>query len=100
MSGANGGMPGAMGQMGQMPQPAQFPQGMTTNPGAMPQPLNQGGSGAPMPQAGQMPQAMPPALGGGQQPVQMGQNPYQYGAPNTTNYVQQQAQMRMPNRPF
>lgn len=87
-------------QMPQMPQGMQAPQGMPTNPGAMPQPLNQGGSGAPMPQAAQMPQAMPPALGGGQQPVQMGQNPYQYGVPNTTNYVQQQAQLRMHNRPY
>lgn len=75
-----GGMPGA----GQMPQ---MPNQMGAMPGQMPQPA-------------QFSQAMPPAVGGGQQPVQMGQNPYQYGMPQTTNYVQQQAQMRMPNRPY
>ena len=98
MSGTNGGMPQGMSQMPQGM--GQMPQGAPANPGSMPQPMNMGGSGMPLPQANQTPQAMPPALGGGQQQVQMGQNPYQYGAPQTTNYVQQQAQMRMPNRPY
>lgn len=92
------GTQGMQGGMGQMPQMGQM-QGMQP-PGQMPQPMAQGGTGMPMPQAAQMSPAMPPALGGGQQPVKMGQNPYQYGMPQTTNYVEQQAQMRMPNRPY
>ena len=37
----------------------------------------------------QPPQAMPPEMQGGQMPVQMAQNPYEYGLPQTTQYVQQ-----------
>lgn len=49
-------------------------------------------------QQGQIPQAVPNARMGGQMPVGMSPNPYQYGAPQTTQYVQQQAQQRMPNQ--
>lgn len=98
MSGNQGGMATGMQSQGpyqaQMPG-AQMPQGMPSNFGSMPQPANQGmgfgGMSQPFqtPQANQMqpPQAIPPALGGGQQPVQMGQNPNQYGLPQTSNYV-------------
>lgn len=85
MSGTNGmqggGMQGAP-QMGTMPQGAfQAPQVAT-------------------PQAGMMQPAIPQAQMGGQMPTQMGQSPYQYGLPQTTQYVQNQARARAPNQPF
>lgn len=108
MSGNNG-MPGAMpGAMPQIGQIGQMPQGMPGNQPNMPQPANQMGTGMPMggqamggQQAAQLqpPQAIPPALGGGQQPVQMGQNPNQYGLPQTSNYMRQGA-MRIPTRQY
>lgn len=66
-------------------------------------PMNAQPYGQPMAQPGQMPgqmpQAVPNAQMGGQMPVGMAPNPYQYGAPQTAQYVQNQAQMRMPNKP-
>lgn len=73
MSGTNGMQGGQMPQLNQMPV---------------------------MPQPGQMPQAVPLGQQGGQMPVQMGQSPYQYGLPQTTQYVENQARARMPNQPY
>lgn len=82
-------MSGTQGMQGGGMQP------MNTMPTGSPQPMQ-----APMmqPVGGQ---AVPMGQQGGQMPVQMGQNPYQYGVPQTTQYVQNQAQMgrRMPNQP-
>lgn len=59
-------------------------------------------AGQPMAMQPMGPPAVPNAYQGGQIPLGMAPNPYQYGAPQTAMYVQQQnqqqAQQRMPNQ--